>query len=266
MAHQNPLKTELGDELYTASEQGDLHKVIDLSSQDHWQNSPKGRPLSSMMAVAAGKDHVEVVRYCLSEGGHISDNVMLHILTGRAFETYKFLLTSKAVDPDYRIPWYGDFLGKVAPKGDVKWTKLCLENGANPNMNKVDEFKSVLGATAESGHLDTATLLLEHGAWLHDSGAIVLAAEAGKEDMVRFLLEKGADVNEIGVEDPTDPRETEEMGSPLHKAAANGHEGVIQILLERGAKVDLKDAQGRTALQLAEAHKYRDIVNLLDGS
>ena len=94
----------------------------------------------------------------------------------------------------------------------------------------------------------------------------MLAAEAGQEDIVRFLLEKGADINEMGWEDPTDPREGEELGSPLHKAAANGHEGVVRILLQSGAEVDLKDAQGRTALQLAEAHEYREITKLLGGS
>ena len=260
---ENQLKTELGLELYTASKDGDLNTVTTLSSLERWQGSPNGRPLSAIMAIAADHDRIDVFKYCLSEGGHVSDNVMLHILTSRAFKIYSMLLTTKSVDPDYAIPWHGDVLGNVAAKGDTKWTTLCLENGANPNLNKIDEFKSVLAAAAEAGHIDIAKLLLRNGAWLNGSGALVLASEAGQTEMVRFLLQEGADIDELGVEDETDERETEEMGSALHKAVANGRVDVTRLLVEKGAKIDLKDVQGRTALNLAQERGSREIVQIL---
>ena len=73
--------------------------------------------------------------------------------------------------------------------------------------------------------------------------------------MIRFLLKRGADINEIGVEDETDERETAEMGTALHKAIVGGYEGVVRLLLEEGADTDLKDIQGRTPLALAEGPK-----------
>ena len=45
-----------------------------------------------------------------------------------------------------------------------------------------------------------AELLIEYGAKVQGSGAIVMAAEEGKVEMVRSLLGKGADVDEIGIE------------------------------------------------------------------
>lgn len=257
---EDQLKAELGAELYTACKNGSLQAAIILSSLNSWRNTP---PLAAMMAAAADNDHIQIIKYCLSQGGHISENVMLHVLTSRALETYTFLLTSKAVDPNYYIPWYGDILGNVAPKGDIKWTRLCLENGANPNLNKVDDFKTVLGATAEAGHTETMELLLQHGAWLQNSGALVVVAEAGREEIVKFLLQKGADVNEMGVENEIDERETEEMGTALHKAVANRHERVVKLLLEKGANIDLEDAKGRTALQIAEATGDDKVARLL---
>lgn len=120
----------------------------------------------------------------------------------------------------------------------------CLEHGANHNLNKVDEFKSILAATAKCGSLETIALLLKHGALLQGSVAIVIATEAGKEDVVRYLLDQGADVNEIGEKNGTDEREALDMGSALHKAAAKGNKSAANFLLDRGAEIELKEFLG----------------------
>ena len=53
-----------------------------------------------------------------------------------------------------------------------------------------------------------------------------LAAWGGNKDVVRLLLERGAD---IGVRD-------EGQGTPLHNAAKGGNKDVARLLLERGAE------------------------------
>lgn len=67
--------------------------------------------------------------------------------------------------------------------------------------------------------------------------------------MVKLLLKNGADVNARNKSHKT----------PLHKAAKAGHPKVIEILLKHGAKKDLKDDRGRTALQYATSTKHNDI-------
>lgn len=121
----------------------------------------------------------------------------------------------------------------------------------------------LVAATAERGTTDIVSLLLEHGAWLKGSGAIVLAAEAGMKDVIKFLLEHGVDIDEVGVEDPTDERQTENMSSALHKAVSAGHKGAIELLVDKGANIELKDAKGRTPLGLAEESRNAEIVELL---
>ena len=69
--------------------------------------------------------------------------------------------------------------------------------------------------------------------------------------MVRVLLEEGADVNEVGIEHPTDPRYKEDMVTALHRAVVEGHEEMVRFLLARGAVVSLEDPMGRTPLALA---------------
>ena len=131
----------------------------------------------------------------------------------------------------------------MAASNDFVWTRFCLDNGADPNSNLVDEHKTVLAAIAESASVEMAGLLLDHRVQLKGCGAFALAAQEGKNEMVEFLLNRGADVDETGVKHPTDPRYDEDVGSALHKAAGEGNEELVSLLMARGAKLDLKDAR-----------------------
>jgi hypothetical protein len=65
--------------------------------------------------------------------------------------------------------------------------------------------------------------------------------ESGAIQAVRLCVERGVDVNA-----------TRDNGqTALHSAAGAGGDAVIKILAENGAKLDLKDKQGLTALDVA---------------
>ena len=111
--------------------------------------------------------------------------------------------------------------------------------------------------------MEMAALLILHGARVNGSGAIVMAAEDGKMEMVKLLLNEGADINEIGIEHPTDPRFREDMGTALHRAVERGQEEVVGFLLERGADAGLKDPMGRTPADLAKGKGNEKILKSL---
>jgi ankyrin repeat protein len=69
------------------------------------------------------------------------------------------------------------------------------------------------------------------------------AAFAGHTEVVKFLLEKGAEVNAKGTIGGT---------TALMVASQNGHAEVVKVLLEKGADVNVKDTTiGTTALWIA---------------
>ena len=91
-----------------------------------------------------------------------------------------------------------------------------------------------------------------------------MAAAEGKSDVVKFLLSKGADINELGIEHPTDPRYKEDVGTALHRAVVGGHTEVVKLLLGEGANIEMRDLMGKTALDLAREENNADIVRLLE--
>src|SRR5208283_1368711 len=74
----------------------------------------------------------------------------------------------------------------------------------------------------------------------------------GRTELVKSLLDKGADIN----------TKTNEGWTALMQASRQGHAEVVKLLLDRGADVNAT-FDGRTALTFASVGGHSDVVNLL---
>lgn len=80
------------------------------------------------------------------------------------------------------------------------------------------------------------------------------AAGEGRTEIVKYLIEKGADVNFRG----------KEWGhTPLSEAASRGFDDVIEVLLKAGADPKVKDRNGYTAFAIAALGGQVDAANAL---
>jgi len=79
------------------------------------------------------------------------------------------------------------------------------------------------------------------------------ASHMGDVDVVKVLLEKGADVNIVGDKGVT----------PLMLASQLGYEGIVEMLLKAGADVNIVSEGGVTALMAALQEGYEDVVEML---
>ena len=70
---------------------------------------------------------------------------------------------------------------------------------------------------------------------------LIWAACNGHDEVVHFLLERGADAN----------AQNEQGTSALHMAAYNGHSAVLATLLKAGASTEVEDNDGKTPLAYA---------------
>ena len=82
---------------------------------------------------------------------------------------------------------------------------------------------------------------------------LMAAAEKGNTDVVKDLLDKGAQVD----------ARTYRGYTPLRHAAFNGYTDTARLLLDRGAQVDSVDVNGHTPLRSAVINRRADVPKLL---
>ncbi|XDG10036.1 hypothetical protein ABKA04_009651 [Annulohypoxylon sp. FPYF3050] len=85
-----------------------------------------------------------------------------------------------------------------------------------------------------------------------------IAISTGNENMVQLLLNSGVNVNSQGMDKFTNVNTT-----PLIIACHFGLTNIVRLLLGAGAKVDLTNASGKTALHIASARGFPSITKLL---
>jgi ankyrin repeat protein len=138
--------------------------------------------------------------------------------------------------------------------------KLVLDRGGNPNFPLWAHGKA-LEAAARANNVSGLQILFAHGATFSSrsgfgsGGPLQEAADVGKVEAVRLLLQHGADANPVIPEGM--------HGYPLQAAAQYGSEEAVQILLDAGANVNAVGGYHGTALQAAARYGRERLVKLL---
>ena len=84
--------------------------------------------------------------------------------------------------------------------------------------------------------------------------ALFRAACYNRTDVVRYLLNNGANVNK-----------QDSLGwTVLHHASRMNQTDVMRILLEHGARKDIKDKYGNTPIDLARPCNHKEAIDLLE--
>jgi len=124
-----------------------------------------------------------------------------------------------------------DFTGqtpfvRAALSADVPLMKLLLSKGADPNIATFNGTTALMAAAGVNWVV---------GQTYSESPAMYLEA-------VKLCLELGGDVNAVNA-----------MGlAAVHGAANRGSDDIIELLAKNGARLDLKDKEGRTPMTWAE--------------
>lgn len=170
--------------------------------------------------------------------------------------------------------------------GRADLVKQLIAQGADVNARHTDGGSTPLDFAALRGETTIAALLIHAGA-RPDIAAMHLAAARDNVEMVRLLLDAGADPNARdasgsapldeaafhGVKEvaalliargaEVDRPNPQTGATPLNEAAGSGNAGVAELLLARGANPSRADSSGATPLENAVSARHADVVKLL---
>ncbi len=135
------------------------------------------------------------------------------------------------------------------------------ENLASYRSQKTKE--SLLHAAAEARHEKLARLLLKTGVDVNakDKDGETPLMRTSDQKTFKLLLQNGADINAQNNNGNTYLMHLI-VGSPYVRSTRR--QTLCRSLLDSGARTDIKNKDGKTALQLAREKKYDEIVKLLE--
>ncbi|KGO42946.1 Major facilitator superfamily domain, general substrate transporter [Penicillium expansum] len=140
-------------------------------------------------------------------------------------------------------------LSAAAQGGNINTAKLLIEHGASVDLLIQGYLGSALAAAACDGNIKMAKLLIEHGASVdlllqgYFESALAAAVWYGGNIIAQLLLDHGASVDLLLQGN---------YGSALTAATRGGKDKIVQLLLDHGASVDLL-LQGSYGSALAAA-------------
>ena len=192
----------------------------------------------------------------------------------------------------------------VATAGLYSETKLLLEKGADPNKTSRLSGKKPVSAACKSGSLEMLELILDAGANFVEEHAHIIdedgtdspyryvpallgALRFGTPEMIALVEDRGADINELGINGETMLYEACRLGNsdvvdyllqrnfdpndkgtyhepPIFAAVRGRHLETVRLLIAAGADVNQREDWGGNPLDYADSD--RTIVDLLIAS
>ena len=231
-----------------------VHHLIQLGVDENAGSSGKQASVA-----AASNGHIKIAEALVAAGADV--NVADHhgytavtCAARRADNNFlKYLIRVKA---DVNIPVRGGrtALMLASSCGDDESVELLLAAGADVNANCM-RGSNPLSSAASAGHLSILKRLLEAGADVVACAdfAAFKAAQCGKDDCLRLLIDAGANIN----------AKHRQGFTPLISACSQGHDACANMLLQSGADVNMTDNNGCSPLMKALERRKLPCLNLL---
>uniref|UniRef100_A0A3P8PRD9 SAM domain-containing protein n=1 Tax=Astatotilapia calliptera TaxID=8154 RepID=A0A3P8PRD9_ASTCA len=152
---------------------------------------------------------------------------------------------------NFGVPVNSRLLLRACDEGDYETARSILEPGAPKESGRQSRLRSEAGSECDAA--DMLSLIPVDCTDEEGNTGLQFASASGHENLVRFLLRKGASVdsrNNYG-------------WTPLMQAARFGHLTVAHILLENGAEINGRNRLGASVLTMAARGGHTHVVKLL---
>lgn len=186
-------------------------------------------------------DAVEIARLLLDAGAEV--DALADMYDARCTTLSMLVSSSHPARAGLQIPLAGTLLdyGAALEGPGTSWQSALLTalvfgfpETAEALVRRGAPVES-LPAAAGLGRLEDAERLLPAADGTARHQALALAAQLGRAEVVRLLLDAGEDPNRLN------PEGFHAHATPLHHAALEGHLAVVRLLVERCARPDIRD-------------------------
>ena len=218
----------------------------------------------SMLRGAARSGQVSIVQYLAIQdiSVKIDRDTGLAIAIAGSRPIYEAVYT---VDPDavnLHFGHTGDPVTVAVSTNNIEVLSFLLDKGADVNAGRYLSKWSPIALAAKCSTEEIITALVHHGAQVSGSNALQHAAYYGRLDLLRCLVDLGADVNDTPDYDHV-PKLFDTLETPLHSAARAGNLEIVKYLLDHGANADLTDSEGKEVSDVARGSSRESILELL---
>jgi len=265
----------------------------DFSYESYWKPKPSGRA-----GMEWAEEHERLpkgyhwVRYFRLERKYYPQQYIEESYAYNPDPTKFDMVEVVLQDKPNGVPYTGDLdsdLLIAASEGDAANVRLLLSMTANANSKNEDGDTALLLAIRRDRTLDTVKALLDGNADVNarnnkNSTALMFSANNNDSELTHLLLEKGADVNAEDNDKRTPlnfsriPEITDlllDRGADINQQDDSGYSALIiaslnkstlpnaKLLLSRGAKLELRNNYGDSALTKAAADDDAELVRIL---
>ena len=190
------------------------------------------------------------------------ERTILHVASSKRSTNIVEKLLDKGAEIDREDLFGNTPLFYAVKAGHLNVVELLLNRGAN--INKIDKIGyTSLYYAVDFKNLDMVELLLKYGAKISFKPnpsitpihyiAIHKNGDVGVK-LLNVFIKYSVNINEQDIYNDT----------PLHIATMTNNYKIAETLIKNGASFDIKNNDGKTALDIAKEEKYTEIEKLMD--
>ena len=143
----------------------------------------------------------------------------------------------------------------------MKTTKVLLINHADPNIKKDDlsDGETALMMALENENNDLVKLLIEYGANINETDSVgltplMIASEKGNLESIKILINSQAPINVCDADGET----------AIFRAVARGHNDIVKYFIKNKADLKIINHNGQTVLKTALKYKNFEAAKIIE--
>jgi len=253
-------------------------EIVELLIERGARVDEKNRENATALYVAARSGRIECVRALLNHGANINTKqrnlrTPLHVSIMNGHYKVLDLMLKSGAKQDVVDKAGMTLLHEAAYAGNVACAKMLKISLYSRDMLFDEWGRHPIHAASMRGHIDFVTYVLDlfekRGKeeeenivnipdTLMGGTALFYACSEGHANVARLLLSKGASCD-VQTND-------KHKRTCFHAAASWGRLSCVRVLLEHGARPDVKDSHGVSALDMAKDCGHEEVVRLIMNS